>query len=147
LLHKIQSNLFEDDFLVQCSHCLFAQDIQVLHTSPDWLESVRLLARGRTALTLHGLGGLHRAPAFKTLLTHLHLLLGNQYKHEHRLVSTGEQLTYSNHLRSLVSLALLLELDTILSYNNVPINHEEFGQIGNSYEFSYTYRLTCILSW
>ncbi|CAB3370488.1 Hypothetical predicted protein [Cloeon dipterum] len=116
-----------------------SKDIRVLHTSPDWLESVRLLSRGRTALALHGLGGLHKAAAFKTLLTHLHLLLANQYKHEHRLVSTGEQLTYSSHLRSLVSLAMILDLDAILCYTNVPVNHEEFGQVVPEWQWLQTF--------
>lgn len=96
----------------------------------EWVSSVRVLASCRSALLQRGLSGLHRAPALRALLAQLHILLGKQHAYERRLVATGEQLSHSSHLRSLVALALSLGLDTVLCYNTVPINHEQFGQLG-----------------
>jgi hypothetical protein len=102
----------------------------MLHMTPEWLPSVRVLASCRSALLQRGFGGLHRAPALRALLAQLHVLLGKQYSYERRLVASGEHLTHSSHLRSLVALALSLGLDNVLCYASVPLNHEDYGQLG-----------------
>lgn len=90
------------------------------------------LATGRSSLLKRGLGGLHTAPCLRALLRFLPHILSQQYLYERPYVACGEQLLHSDHLKCLIALALVLNLDKVLCYKPIPPNSGENETLGKS---------------
>lgn len=89
-----------------------------------------MLAACRNSLVARGIVGLQSAPCLRALLSALPTLVADQYHAERPSVVSGDRLTFSDHLKCLVSLLLTLQLDTVLCYKQAPPNVLEAQALG-----------------
>lgn len=87
----------------------------IQHNLNDYIENSALIT-ARCALIKKGINGLRTAPFFKALIMLLPKIIQEQYHSEKLSVQIGVQLMHSVYLKSLASLALLLELDNVICY-------------------------------
>lgn len=123
----------------------FFQDIVVLQYSMEQCYSDHPLATGRSSLLKRGLGGLHTAPCLRALLRFLQHILSEQYLYERPYVACGEQLLHSDHLKCLIALALVLQLDKVLCYKPAPPNNGEHETLGKKPTTSNRYHFNIII--
>ncbi|XP_060527187.1 probable E3 ubiquitin-protein ligase HERC1 [Cylas formicarius] len=106
-----------------------AKAINFLTYGVDDLKRNLPLATARCAMTKRGVGGVKTAPFFKTLVALLPRMLAQQYHAEKLSVSTGSQLMHSVYLKSLASLAIVLELDKVACLDVKPFNDVYDGTV------------------
>ncbi|CAG9853588.1 unnamed protein product [Phyllotreta striolata] len=82
------------------------------------------LAAVRCALIKKGFKGLKLAPFFKVFVNMLPKMLLEQYNSEKLTVHTGARLMHSIYLKSLASIALLLEMDKVVCYKLRALNDD-----------------------
>lgn len=98
-------------------------------------------ATARTALVKKGIFGLKTAIFFKTLILSLPSILHEQYQFEKCTVQTGANLMNTMYIKSLATLALLLELDKLLCYPMKPFNCQIDSEIVPKYQWLHTFSL------
>ena len=96
--------------------------VHVLNYTVDDYLNCKILARARCALLRKGVHGLKAAPFFITFIKNLPKILQSQYNMEIAFVQAGQQLMHSVYLKSLVSLALLMEVDSVICHPIEPFN-------------------------
>lgn len=114
---------------VKCVWCVW-QDVNIINYTSNMCSKDRVLAACRNSLLSRGIVGLQSAPCLRTLLSALPTLVADQWRHERPAVTSGDRLTYSDHLKCLVSLVLTLRLDTVLCYKQAPPNSLEAQALG-----------------
>nr|CAI5839110.1 unnamed protein product [Callosobruchus analis] len=80
------------------------------------------IASVRCALMKKGVKGIKSAPFFKIFASLLPEILLEQHDYEQLSVQTGTHLMHSVYLKSLASLAVLLDLDKVICYKLNPFN-------------------------
>ncbi|XP_057655201.1 probable E3 ubiquitin-protein ligase HERC1 isoform X1 [Diorhabda carinulata] len=93
------------------------------YSTQDLLKNLPLAAV-RCTLIKKGIRGLQSAPFFKILASMLPNMLQKQYNAEKLTILTGAHLMHSIYLKSLASIALLLELDKVICYKLRPFNNK-----------------------
>ncbi|KAK9737174.1 HECT-domain (ubiquitin-transferase) [Popillia japonica] len=101
-----------------------SKSVQILSYGVADLIQNRTLTTARFSLLKKGIRGLKMAPFFKALILAFPKILKDQYENERLYVQTGQQLMHSVYLKSLSSLALLLNLDDVLCYPLLPFNNK-----------------------
>ncbi|XP_030752542.1 probable E3 ubiquitin-protein ligase HERC1 [Sitophilus oryzae] len=99
------------------------------------------LATVRCSLLKKGVRGFKRAPFFKGLASLLPKILLDQYNAEKLSVSTGAQLMHSVYLKSLASLAIILNLDKVICYKLKPFNDDNKIEIQPEFHWLHTFSL------
>ncbi|XP_067298543.1 probable E3 ubiquitin-protein ligase HERC1 isoform X4 [Pseudorasbora parva] len=97
-----------------------SKDVLVVNSSAEFMATNHVLATCRTALKKQGVVGLNMAPCMKAFLERLPIMLQEQYAYEKPHVVCGEQLVHSPYMQCLASLAVGLQLDTLLCHPPVP---------------------------
>lgn len=128
----------QNNLTVAFSRC---KSLNVLEYSEENLVEKSALTSGRCALMRKGIKGLKTAPFFKILISNLPKLLLQQYNEEKLSVQTGVQLTHSIYLKSLSSLALLLELDKIVCYKMAAFNDKNDKAVVAEWQWLHTFSL------
>lgn len=67
-------------------------------------------------------------------------LVLEQYQSERTVVVSGDRLMYSDHVKCLVALLLILKLDSVLCYKQAPPNTPECIAVGK-----YSYIIACVI--
>lgn len=80
-------------------------------------------------------------PFFKHLVTQLPKILLNQYNLEKLHVSTGTRLMHSVYLKSLASLAIILDLEKVICYKLSPFNDKNDIEIKQDYYWLHTFSI------
>lgn len=83
------------------------------------------LAAVRCSLIRKGIRDLKSAPFFKLFIAVLPNILLEQYNNEKMAIQTGAHLMHTMYLKSLASLAILLELNKVVCYKLCPFNCKE----------------------
>ncbi|XP_050295909.1 probable E3 ubiquitin-protein ligase HERC1 isoform X2 [Anthonomus grandis grandis] len=112
----------------------------ILYTVDDLTKNLPL-ATVRCALLKKGVRGIKNLPFFKHFATLLPKLLLDQYNCEKLHVSTGTQLMHSAYLKSLASLAIILDLDKVVCYKYTPFNDSKEIEIVQEYHWLHTFSL------
>ncbi|GAA6076187.1 probable E3 ubiquitin-protein ligase HERC1 isoform X1, partial [Tachysurus ichikawai] len=99
-----------------------SKDVLVVNCSTEFMAANHVLATCRTALKKQGVVGLNMAPCMRTFLERLPIMLQEQYAYEKPHVVCGEQLIHSPYMQCLASLAVGLQLDTLLCRPSVPLH-------------------------
>lgn len=81
------------------------------------------------------------SPFFKHLVTRLPKILLNQYNSEKLHVSTGARLMHSVYLKSLASLAIILDLEKVICYKVSPFNDKSDIEVVQDYHWLHTFSL------
>ncbi|XP_076258464.1 putative E3 ubiquitin-protein ligase HERC1 isoform X2 [Rhynchophorus ferrugineus] len=115
--------------------------ITVLPYSLEDMKENTPLAMVRCSLLKKGIRGFKKAPFFKGLIALLPKLLQDQYNTEKLSVSTGSQLMHSVYLKSLASLAIILNLDNVMCYKLLPFNDKDHVEIVSDYHWLHTFSL------
>ncbi|KAE8748468.1 hypothetical protein FOCC_FOCC004763 [Frankliniella occidentalis] len=124
--------------------CLLrSKDVVVLQYSMEQFLPDHALATGRSSLLKRGLGGLHTAPCLRALLRFLPHILSQQYLYERPFVACGEQLLHSDHLKCLIALALVLQLDKVLCYKPAPPNIGEHETLVSDWQWLHVFSMAC----
>lgn len=76
----------------------------------------RVISVAQNSLMQRGITNLNFTPWLWTLFKHLPMLIMAQYNHENQTIMTGQQLLYSDYLKSLVLLAFSVKLHHVLPY-------------------------------
>ncbi|XP_066503891.1 probable E3 ubiquitin-protein ligase HERC1 isoform X4 [Hoplias malabaricus] len=97
-----------------------SKDVLVINCSTEFMTANHVLATCRTALKKQGVVGLNMAPCMRAFLERLPIMLQEQYAYEKPHVVCGEQLIHSPYMQCLASLAVGLQLDTLLCWPPVP---------------------------
>ncbi|KTF92774.1 hypothetical protein cypCar_00003724 [Cyprinus carpio] len=97
-----------------------SKDVLVVNSSSESMSTNHVLATCRTALKKQGVVGLNMAPCMRAFLERLPIMLQEQYAYEKPHVVCGEQLVHSPYMQCLSSLAVGLQLDTLLCHPPVP---------------------------
>ncbi|KAL1506224.1 hypothetical protein ABEB36_005622 [Hypothenemus hampei] len=118
-----------------------SKEINLLNYSVEDLEKNLPLAAVRCALMKKGVRGMKNSPFFKGLATHLSKMLLNQYNAEKLQVSIGVQLMHSVYLKSLASLAIILDLEKVICYKLVPFNDRGELEIIQDYHWLHSFSL------
>ncbi|KAL3277276.1 hypothetical protein HHI36_012626 [Cryptolaemus montrouzieri] len=119
--------------------------ISVLEFSLNHLRSTCALSTARCALMKHGIKSLKNADFFKELVLLLPNIILQQYNSEKMSVQIGVQLMHSAYLKSLASLALLLEIDGVLCYPLLPFNNKN-DQVVPEYHWLYTFSVGALMA-
>ncbi|XP_050515460.1 probable E3 ubiquitin-protein ligase HERC1 isoform X1 [Diabrotica virgifera virgifera] len=98
------------------------------YSSQDLMKNLPL-ASVRCTLMKKGVRGLKSAPYFKVFAELLPTMLRDQYNAEKLTVQTGAHLMHSVYLKSLASVALLLDLDKVVCYKIRPFNNKIDSEI------------------
>ncbi|KAG5885881.1 hypothetical protein JTB14_019144 [Gonioctena quinquepunctata] len=120
---------------------LRSKSICMLDYSKDELLKNLPLAAVRCTLMKKGIKGLNSLPFFKIFVTFLPNILQNQYNMEKMPVHTGAQLMHSIYLKSLASVAVLLELDKVLCYKVKPFNDKADTEVIPQMQWLHTFSL------
>ncbi|KAK7912664.1 hypothetical protein WMY93_012875 [Mugilogobius chulae] len=96
------------------------RDVLVVNCSKDFMSTNHVLATCRSALKRQGVVGLNMAPCMRAFLERLPVMLQEQYAYEKPHVVCGEQLVHSPYMQCLASLAVGLQLDSLLCQPPVP---------------------------
>ncbi|XP_017786874.1 PREDICTED: probable E3 ubiquitin-protein ligase HERC1 isoform X2 [Nicrophorus vespilloides] len=97
-----------------------SKDVHIFdYTCNDYYEC-RSLCMARTLLLENGVRDLQNATFFKSFVTQLPTMIADQHQAEKLQVQTGSQLMHSVYLKSLNSIALLLNLNRVICYNPTP---------------------------
>ncbi|TUG88269.1 putative E3 ubiquitin-protein ligase HERC1 [Bagarius yarrelli] len=99
-----------------------SKDVLVVNCSSEFMTANQVLATCRTALKKQGVVGLNTAPCMRTFLERLPIMLQEQYAYEKPHVVCGEQLIHSPYMQCLASLAVGLQLDSLLCRPAVPLH-------------------------
>ncbi|CAG9773088.1 unnamed protein product [Ceutorhynchus assimilis] len=99
------------------------------------------LAAMRCALLKKGIRGIKNTSFFKSFVTLLPKMLQDQFTAEKLQVSTGAQLMHSVYLKSLASLAIILDLDKVICYKLAPFNDKAPLEINQEYHWLHTFSL------
>ncbi|XP_046679209.1 probable E3 ubiquitin-protein ligase HERC1 [Homalodisca vitripennis] len=102
-----------------------SKDINIIQYRASVCGKDRVLAACRGALLARGVSGLQSVPCLRSLLSALPALVLELWRSERPAVVSGDRLTYSDHLKCLVSLVLALRLDHVLCYRQAPPNTAE----------------------
>ncbi|KAK9884642.1 hypothetical protein WA026_007479 [Henosepilachna vigintioctopunctata] len=121
------------------------KSISVLDYSLDHLKNTCALSTARCALLKRGIKGFKNADLFKELILFLPKIILEQYNSEKMSVQIGVQLMHSSYLKSLTSLALLLEIDSVLCYPLSPFNNKN-ENIVPEYHWLYTFSLGSLMA-
>ncbi|KAJ8985353.1 hypothetical protein NQ317_008384 [Molorchus minor] len=106
----------------------------------DLLDNIPLAAV-RCALVKKGIRDLKNTPFFKMLIMLLPKMLLDQYNAEKMAVQTGVHLMHSVYLKSLTSIAILLELDKVVCYKMRPFNNKVDSEVIPDYHWLHTFSL------
>ncbi|XP_018567016.1 probable E3 ubiquitin-protein ligase HERC1 [Anoplophora glabripennis] len=118
-----------------------SKSICVLNCSVQDLSKNLPLAAVRCSLIRKGIRDLKSVPFFKLFVTLLPNILLEQYNTEKMAVQTGTHLMHSMYLKSLASLAILLELDKIVCYKLCPFNNKGQSELVPEYLWLHTFSL------
>ncbi|KAJ8965419.1 hypothetical protein NQ314_004172 [Rhamnusium bicolor] len=110
------------------------------YTTLDLLDNLPLAAV-RSALIKKGVRGLKSAPFFKAFVSLLPNILVEQYNTEKLAVQTGVHLMHSTYLKSLASVAVLLELDKVICYKLRPFNDKVDSEVITDFHWLHTFSL------
>ncbi|XP_076880016.1 putative E3 ubiquitin-protein ligase HERC1 isoform X2 [Brachyhypopomus gauderio] len=91
-----------------------SKDVLVVNCSTEFMAANHVLATCRSALKKQGVVGLNMAPCMRAFLERLPIMLQEQFDYEKPHVVCGEQLVHSPYMQCLASLAVGLQLDTLL---------------------------------
>jgi E3 ubiquitin-protein ligase HERC1 len=115
--------------------------VGVVEFSVNSLSKNLSLTSARCALIKNGIKGLKTAPFFKTLILYLPKIILEQFNIEKLPVQTGTQLAHSTYLKSLTSLAILLELDNVICYKLKPFNDQNDSEVLPEMQWLQTFSL------
>ncbi|CAH0559022.1 unnamed protein product [Brassicogethes aeneus] len=118
-----------------------SKDISTLNYSKADATSNLPLAAVRSSLIRNRIKGFKSAQYFKILISILPKLLLEQYHSETRAVKTGCHLMHSVYLKSLASLALLLDLDKVICYKLNPFNNKSDSDTLPDYKWLHNFSL------
>lgn len=110
------------------------------YSAQDLIKNLPL-AGVRCTLIKKGIKGLKTAPFFKVLANMLPNMLQDQYNTEKLTVQTGAHLMHSVYLKSLASIALLLDLDKIICYKLRPFNDKGVSEFVPDLYWLHTFSL------
>lgn len=117
------------------------QDINIIKYTVSKCGKDRVLAASRNSLVARGVTGLQNAPCLRSLLSALPGVVLELWRAERPSVVSGERLTFSDHVKCLVSLMLALQLDQVLCYKQVPPNSPDARALGQYTYVSLTFNL------
>ncbi|XP_019763936.2 probable E3 ubiquitin-protein ligase HERC1 isoform X1 [Dendroctonus ponderosae] len=116
-----------------------SKTIQMLRYGREELTDNLPLAVVRCALMKKGVRGIKNSPFFKYLVSVLPSILLTQQGAEKLQVSTGFHLTHSVYLKSLASLAIILDLDKVICYELVAFNDARRSNIVPNFQWLHTF--------
>lgn len=99
-----------------------SKTISILEYNMKHYVENRPLIAARSLLLKKGVQSLRNASFFRALILSLPSILQEQYQMEKLFVQTGTHLMHTLYLKSLASLALLLDIHTVLCYPFKPFN-------------------------
>ncbi|XP_074033510.1 probable E3 ubiquitin-protein ligase HERC1 isoform X2 [Leptinotarsa decemlineata] len=119
-----------------------SKSVCILDYSKEDLSKNLPLATVRCALLKKGIRGFKFAPFFKIFASLLPSILQNQYNAEKMPVHTGAHLMHSIYLKSLASVAVLLELDKVICFELKPFNDKVESKVIPQMHWLHTFSLT-----
>lgn len=120
--------------------------IKMLYYDMEIYQTNKSLAAARCTLARNGIHDLKTAIFFRTFLLYLPKILQTQYGYEKPWVQSGSQLMHSTHLKSLASLAILVDVVDILCYQTAPLNDPENKKIDVDWQWLLTFSQAAKLS-
>lgn len=122
------------------------KSIYITDFTLDHLKNVIALSTARCALMKKGIRNFKKVDFFKQLVILLPSIILDQYNNrEKMLVQTGYQLMHSAYLKSLSSLSILLEIDTVLCYPLLPFNNK-LDKYESQYHWLYTFSVGALMA-
>ncbi|XP_044756783.1 probable E3 ubiquitin-protein ligase HERC1 [Coccinella septempunctata] len=122
------------------------KSISITDFSYEHLKTISALSTARCALMKKGIRNFKNVDFFKQLVILLPSIILDQYNNrEKMLVQTGYQLMHSAYLKSLSSLAILLEIDSVLCYPLLPFNNKN-DKFEPQYHWLYTFSLGAMMA-
>lgn len=118
-----------------------SKSICVLNYTIKDLSKNLPLAAVRCSLIKKGIRDLKSVPFFKLFITVLPNILSEQYNNEKMAVQTGSHLMHSTYLKSLASLAILLEIDKVVCYKLSPFNNKDRSELVPEFLWLHTFSL------
>ncbi|XP_071965475.1 probable E3 ubiquitin-protein ligase HERC1 isoform X2 [Antedon mediterranea] len=101
-----------------------SKDVILINYNQESYTKHHVYAASCMALLKQGIVGLHQAPCLAALIKMLPRILQEQYNYEKMYVVCGEQLVHSRFLQYLCTLAVALNLDTVLYHVPTPPHHK-----------------------
>ncbi|XP_065224595.1 probable E3 ubiquitin-protein ligase HERC1 isoform X2 [Planococcus citri] len=93
-----------------------SKDIVLLHYTMNTYLKDRVISVAQNSLLQRGITNLNFTPWLWTLFKHLPNLITAQYNYENQTIMTGQQLLFSDYLKSLILLAFSVKLHHVLPY-------------------------------
>ncbi|XP_045467504.1 probable E3 ubiquitin-protein ligase HERC1 isoform X2 [Harmonia axyridis] len=120
--------------------------VHITDFTMEHLKKISALSAARCALMKRGIRNFNNVQSFKQLICLLPTIILDQYNNrEKMLVQTGYQLMHSAYLKSLASLAILLDIDSVLCYPLLPFNNKN-DKFEPQYHWLYTFSVGAMMA-